>query len=285
MSRKRGLKIGDEGSQAAFIEELSRSFGSGKSNPILIHGRRVEGMFEYVAASMGKCVLIKREDAGDVCSAIQGVLPPDFRFVLESGEEIFVEVKNCHKKDPNHPFRLKDTYLESLEAYCRIFKRELWIAVFWSQWKRWTLVSPRDLRRNGASLSISMLEAMRQNQMAMLGDLMIGTTPPLVFRVIADSSKPRSVDDSGEVAFTIGKIELYCNGRAIENQLEQRLAFYFMLHSDWGGENPRAEVINGDLVYFDYVAQPSEQTPGQGFEILGCLSDMISRHYNDLTAS
>src|SRR2546427_8329886 len=121
--------------------------------------------------------------------------------------------------------------------------------------------------------------------MAMLGDLMVGTKPPLAFRVIADPSKARSVDESGQVAFTIGMVELYCNGQRIEDHFEQQLAFYFMLYSDWIDSKPRAEIVDNKLAYIEYLTQPREQTRDQGFESLGFLSDMISRHYNDLTAS
>jgi hypothetical protein len=285
IARKRDLKLTDSESQTAFLAQLFQSFGSSKSNPIIIHGRRIESMFEHVAASLGNCILIKREDAGEVCSTNAEVLPPDFRLVLDGGTEILVEVKNCHKADPNYRYRLKRPYLNALKSYARVFDRELLIAVFWSRWKKWALVRPEDFLRTDTGSSISFIEAIRVDRMAMLGDVMIATTPPLAFRVIADPTKPRLLDASGQVAFTIGSVELYCNGQRIEDKFEQQLAFYFMLNSDWVTDEPRAEVVNNELVYFEYVAKPQELAPDQGFQCLGFLSDMISRHYNELTAS
>ena len=166
IARKRDLKLTDTESQTAFLDQLSRSFGSSKSNPIIIHGRRIESMFEHVAASLGKCVLIKREDAGEACSTNAEILPPDFRVVLDGGTERFVEVKNCHKADPNYRYKLKNTYLSALENYARVFGRELLIAVFWSRWKKRTLVRPEDFLRTAAGCSVSFLEAIRLNRMA-----------------------------------------------------------------------------------------------------------------------
>jgi hypothetical protein len=285
ISRKRHLKLNDPDSQAAFLGHLAQAFGSSQSNPIIVHGRRIESMFEYVAASLGKCVLIKREDSGDICSSDPGILPPDFRLVLDGGKEVLVEVKNCHKADPTSRYKLKEAYLRSLEAYAKVFGRELWMAVFWSRWKKWTLVSPHEFRQAGQGTSISFLEAFPRNQMAMLGDMMIATTPPLAFRVIADPQKPRTLDESGHVTMTIGAVELYCNGQRIDDHLEQQLAFYFMLHSDWVGGEPRVEIVDNNLVYVEYSAEPRQPNPDQGFQFLGYLSDMISRHYSDLTAS
>ena len=104
MARKGGLKLNDPSSHQSFVDRISDSLNSSKNNPIIIHGRRVESMFEHLVAGLGKTILIKREDAGEVCSADPDVQPPDFRLVLDGGIDLFVEVKNCHKADPNHKF-------------------------------------------------------------------------------------------------------------------------------------------------------------------------------------
>jgi hypothetical protein len=285
IARKQDLNLVDAGSQEAFVKELSQSFARSKSNPIIVHGRRIESMFEHVAASLGKCILVKREDAGEVCSTDTSILPPDYRLVLDDGTEIFVEVKNCHKEDPNYRYRMKDTYVQALEGYARVFGRELLIAVFWSRWKKWTLVRSGDFVRTDGSPSISFREAVCLNRMAILGDMEIGTTPPLALRIIADSSKPRSLNASGEGIMTIGGVELYCNGQRIEDEYERRLAFYFMLYSRWNTDEPRAEIVNNELIYFEYISAPPEHTANQSFECLGSVSDMVSQHYNELTTS
>jgi Holliday junction resolvase len=283
MARSRGLKLTDKESSAAFVEQLSQSFNSSKSYPTVLHGRRVESMFEYVAASLGKCTLIKREDAGEVCSTDTRIQPPDFRLVLDGGRQLFIEVKNCHRPDPNHRVSLTAAYLDSLNRYARIFGCELLVAIFWSRWKNWTLVRPEDFVRPDGSSSICLLEAMQVNRMEMLGDVMVGTTPPLALRIVADPHRPRRVDDSGRGICTIESIEFYCNGQRIADRYERELTFYFMLNSDWGTDGPHAEIVDNELVYIEYLSKPEEAVPNQNFQYLGFLSSMISRHYNGLT--
>ena len=285
MARKKGLKLSEPESHKDFIAALTKSFHESKDNPIIIHGRRIESMFEYIAASLGKSILIKREDSGEICSLDPGIKPPDFRIVLDDGTDILVEVKNCHKTDPNYRFPLKRPYASGIESYAKLFGREVYIAIFWSRWRKWTLLRLGSFTKSEERLSISFLEAFKHNEMALLGDTMIGTIPPLAMRVITDSTKPRRVDESGRVGFTIGGIELYCGGVKIEDKFEQSLAFYFMLHSNWVDSEPEAKVQDGDLVCFDFVTKPEEPVPDQQFQILGFLSEMISRNYNDLTTS
>jgi len=284
VARKKGLKLSEPESHKRFIDELTRSFHDNKDNPIIIHGRRIENMFEYVAASLGKSVLIKREDSGEICSSDPEVRPPDFRIVLDDGTDIFVEVKNCHKTDPNYRFSLKRSYVSTIESYAELFRRDIYIAIFWSRWRRWTLLKFGSFS-SGERLSISFLEAFKHNEMALLGDMMIATTPPLAIRIVTDPSKPRRVDKSGHEGFTIGALELYCGGVRIEDKFEQSLAFYLMLHSEWVVSEPDAKIEDGYLIYFDFVARPEVPVPDQRFQVLGFFSEMISRNYNYLTAS
>ncbi|OGQ55823.1 MAG: hypothetical protein A2W66_00530 [Deltaproteobacteria bacterium RIFCSPLOWO2_02_56_12] len=283
MARKRGLKLNDPSSHQSFLDRVSDGFNSSKNNPIIIHGRRIESMFEHVAAGLGKTILIKREDAGDVCSADPDVQPPDFRLVLDGGTDLFVEVKNCHKADPNYRFSLKRSYLSALEKYAAIFGRDLYLAIFWSRWGKWTLISPVQLTPVERP-SIKFLDAVTKNEMSLLGDVLVGTTPPLSLRIITNPSKPRTVNADGECTFYISSAELYCDGVRIEDPLEQNLAFYFLLNSDWEVGNAKAKLEGDQLIYFDSVAEPREPVPNQGFQILGFLSEIISRNYNDITA-
>jgi hypothetical protein len=134
-------------------------------------------------------------------------------------------------------------------------------------------------------LSVSLLDAIKMNEMVIVGDLMIATTPPLIFRVVTDANKPRSVDEQGRVGFTIGGVELYCGNTRIEGKFEQSLAFYFMLYGKWHSGEPEAHIENDQLLWIDIRAYPEETTSGQSFEFLGALSGMISQRYNELTTS
>jgi len=283
LARKSGLKFNDPAAHNQFVDQVSSGLTAGRNNPIILHGRRVEGMFEHVVAGLGKALAVKREDAGDVCAAEPSIQPPDFRLVLDNGTEIFVEVKNCHKENPNFKYTFKTSYLDEIKKYASLFTRPLYIGIFWSRWRRWTLLSPDDLE-NGKRPYTTFLKAMKKNRMAMLGDIFVGTTPPLTFRIVTDPNAPRKVESDGQCAFTIGGIELYCAGHRLVDPVEKRLAFYFMLNSDWTTQEKAAKIVDNDLVHYDFVAAPEEPIANQNFQMLGCLSEMISLSYNELTS-
>lgn len=171
LERPLDLKRDDALSRAAFMEQVSHSIESGQSNDMLLHGRRIESMFEYVAASFGKPVLIKREDAGEVSSVHTDITPPDFRLVLDDGTEFLVEVKNCHDPDPMARYELKRSYLDSIENYAHLCKKHLFIAIFWSRFKKWALLRPSDLVKDDEFASTSFFDAIPINRMSMLGDI------------------------------------------------------------------------------------------------------------------
>lgn len=285
VGRKCGFRLEDVSSQQRFIDSVSKSFHESKDNPIVLHGRRVQAMFAYVAASLGRCIAIKPEDAGEIFAADTSIQAPDYRVVVEPGNEFFVEVKNCHKKNANLKLAFKPEYIQALHNYGQVFSRHVKLAVYWSRWNIWTLVSLAKLPLDKGKRSTSMMEAVKSNEMATLGDIMIGTKVPLIFRVITDPSKCRTVRENGEVKFTIGDVELYSAKTRIDDEHERNLAFYLMLYGKWAGSKPKARIENGQLVSIDFVVAPVESTPGQGFEIIGDLSGMISRRYDDLTTS
>ena len=279
---KQGFKLGDADSEKAFLESISKSFR--EKTPIILHGRRVEAMFAYVAASLGRCAAIKQEDSGEIFTSDPAVRVPDYRLVLRDGKQLLVEVKNCHKIDPCYRYSIKASYIGDLKLYADLFQIELRLALYWSRWNQWVLISPEDMELDGAKYFITFVDACKRNQMSSLGDKMVGTTPPLGFRLLTDSTKPRQIDKTGHVAFTIGGVELCCAGRVILEKAERNIAFYLILYGNWPASEPVAQIENDELIAMDYIARPVEETPGQGFEIVGSLSGMISRHYNNLTA-
>ena len=144
---------------------------------IMLHGRRVEAMFGYVSAALGQCALIKKEDCRPVFVKRMDIKIPDYRLVTAEGAQILVEVKNCHKKELHSHFTIRARDLDGLRAYASLVHVDLRLAIYWSQWKVWTLIAPGDLRPKGSVWTTDFDGCMRQNQMAMLGDAMIGTTP------------------------------------------------------------------------------------------------------------
>jgi hypothetical protein len=57
-----------------------------------------------------------------------------------------------------------------------------------------------------------------------------------------------------------------------------------MLYGEWPTGEPRAKIEHNILLAIEYIAAPEEPEPSQPFQIIGTMSGMISRRYNDLTA-
>ena len=125
---------------------------------------------------------------------------------------------------------------------------------------------------------------MKHNQMSILGDYMVGTVPPLRFRVLTDPTRPRHIDEDGQVVFAIGGIELYCGDTRITKPLEQRIALFLMMYGDWPSEDGETQIKDNELIAFEFVARPIAPDVQQGFQFIGSMSGMISRRFDSLTA-
>ncbi len=283
-ARSEGLAINDENTIRKFINRISTTVKKHGDNPALVHGFRIESMFAHIAAALGESKILTEEDAGAFFSLHEKIRRPDFRLVTRGGEQYFIEVKNFHQKDPLMQYKLKEDYLSTLIEYAEAFGIPLKIALYWSRWKLWTLIDTKYFNRDKSDLFISLFDALKRNEMALLGDCMIGTVPPLSFRVYADPQKPREVDTNGKVHFTIGKAAIYANGVEINDELEKQLAWFFILHGRWDKVDQPAKIVNGHLDYTEFSVSPMEWDRNQGFAMLGFLSEMISSQYNLLTS-
>ena len=147
--------------------------------------------------------MIREEDTGDIYTTT-AVQPPDYRIVLLDGDELLVEVKNCHLR--KKPLRLKSSYITKLANYGRALNRQVKLAVYWSRFGEWTLVPLEALRVAGARATLSLPDAIMANEMAMLDDHMIGTMSPLAIRVLTDPRK--ATPHQKRVVFTIGGVRV-----------------------------------------------------------------------------
>lgn len=277
-----GLDLTRPEDAARFGAVAAEAMAEVRAQPAVLHGWRVQAMFAYVAASLGGVDVVKEEDAGRLVARSGTLQVPDYRVVLRNGEEFFVEVKNCHKASPSSRLNLTAAYCEGLTEYGRQFGRPVTIAIYWSRWNTWTLVPLMAMSAVSGKRGISFTEACVANEMARLGDQLIGTRAPLVLSLVADVTKPRAIQ-SEQVAFTVGAVEMYCDGQRIAKDSEKNIAFYLMCYGRW--EMKKTSRLDGDaLVSLDFVFSPVEDS-GQGFEMVGAISGMISQQYNELTTT
>lgn len=285
LGRKEGFALSDDTSAQRFVQKVEAVFNQYKGDSKMIYGRRVESMFGYIAASLGKCTAIKHEDDGELYVSDINVQIPDYRIVLEDGYEFLVEVKNFHRSEPFAKFTLTASTVRKLRNYAVLFKKDLKIAIYWSGWSKWTLICPDKVLTSKGGISVDLPRALEIDEMAMLGDLMVATTPPLTFRIVTDSNKPRFIDSNGRVQFTIGGIQFYCGNTLIEDEFEKSLAFSLMMFGKWPTTEPMAHIDDGELLWIDISSAPEETTAEQDFEIVGLLSQIISHRYDTLTTS
>lgn len=277
----RNIDLAQVGNAISFPDLL----GAAQADERLLHGKRVENMFEYVVASLGKALVIKREDTGEITSLDPLIQPPDYRVVLKDGSEYLVEVKNCHIHGFDQAFSVSKKYLDRLLAYADLFNRPLLLAIYWSSLRMWTVVKPQEVLTRRGAIQLKFADAMLHNWSAVLGDLMLSTIPPLTCRIWADRSMPRALQPDSTVRFVISAITFYAAGKEILTEEEKLWAWYFMLHSRWTEAKAEPVLIDGQLEYIEYESMPHDEAPEHEFQHLGTLSGMVSSYYNFLTVS
>lgn len=283
MGREQGYKLAVSGDVDDFIARINRTVKSTQENQRLIHGKRIESMFAHVAGALGRCKLIKQEDSGNTFSTDQNLQAPDYKLILDSGQHFFVEVKNWHFPNFKSLYPLNAEYMEKLENYAKLHGVPLKIAIYFSRFNKWCLLSKESFIEQKNRFVIDFANALAKNEMAILGDRTIATRPDLVVELLADPNKDASINDAGEANFIIGNVKFYCANKEITNDTEKSIAFYLIRFGDWQ-ETTAEAVINGNAfagVRFVYAPEhPPEEQP---FALIGELSSMISSAYNEHT--
>ena len=282
-AQQKNFRLADPQGTEEFVRTVADDLSKATANPITLFGTSAQTMFEYVAASLGGCKLVKSEDAGALHTENDELKVPDFRIVLRTGAQLLVEAKNFFQKSPFQLFRMKSTYLDGLQAYANLFNTDLRIAVYWTRWNTWTLTRPEVFARDQAKCLLGFEAALKGNDMASLGDVQLATTPPLKFRVLTDPNAPRTIDSSGNAQFRFGGIQLFCGESLITDPLEQSIALFMMLYGNWPSEYGEAITEGDQLVAFDLVSEPEETFEGQPFSIAGSMSGMVSRRFLSMT--
>lgn len=258
------------------------------ANEAFVHGHRTEAMFEMVVGSLGKVALLRSEDAGDIYYVTEAdLIAPDFRLVLHDTSQILVEVKNHRQKAGQEPHVEKTEYLEKLAAYATLTKSELLIATYWSRWNIWTLVSPTAFAREGSKSVLTMPDALCANQMARVGDMLIGTRSPLRFRVDV-MEKSRSVKKGRDKRLlVIDQVRLFSEDRHLTDPLDRRIATALLFYGTWEEEQCVEHDASGQITAVEYrFAPPADrrQQESQGFDFVDSLSGMLSRRFQQETS-
>lgn len=276
--RERRVSLRDPKALEAFTTHVTEEIEAAVASDARLHGHRTQNMFEALIVSLGEYKLLKVEDAGR--AYFKGAFKvPDFMIVLEDDRRWVIEVKNVYEKDPfRQETTLKRDYVQALRGYAQAVGCELKFAVYWARWGLWTVISVDDLDDDGSRLSTNMQRAMKVNEIAALGDAMIGTVPPLRLRLLTDHSKPRYLNDTGAAIVTIQGGEIICGQKAITDDVDKSIAWLFMQYGEWEISGPHAIMSGQDVDALEFVWNPPERQ-NEGFEIVGTLSRMFARYF------
>lgn len=277
-ARDHDIALNDPSLVERFIADATPRLKEALADPALIHGSRTERLFEATILSLGHFKLLKSEDVGRVHAAVT-CRAPDFRVVLDDGVQWLVEVKNVRSKEPfKQETRMSAAYLASLKTYAEMVGTPLKLAIFWSLWNIWTVISPdRFLTANGG-LRVTMKDAVLANESERLGEVIIMTKAPLRVVLGAAADMPRSLSAQGLASFIIGSAALYSGAVELTDPRDRKLAEVLLFYGEWSVEGPFAIVNNGEFAGVEFVAKPEEPSD-QGWDGIGWASRIFSSFY------
>lgn len=283
IGRDLGYTLDTDGDIRDFLDRVGKSLKASISNPAMLHGKRVEAMFAHVAGALGRCRLIKQEDAGAVFVNGDDLEIPDYRLVLTDGTALLIEVKNFRPKNYRQDFTIDADYLSKLEAYAALNGLPLKLAVYFPNPNAWVLLSKESFTTDHNVLRINFVEAIALNEMSLLGDRMIATLHDLHIDFLGDPAECSVPDTNGEVQFTIRDIRISCGGEEVTDNLGKTIAFYLMRYGEWIEQENTALMQDGKVVGVHFVYAPMEPGEEQAPHIVGTLSNMVSNAYKELT--
>ena len=126
-----------------------------------------------------------------------------------------------------------------------------------------------------------MLDAVKANHMAILGDYSIGTTFPLSLVMHADKTMPRTIGQDRTATFTIGKVELSVRDAFLQTLLRSESPHTSMFYGRWD-YSVEPKIVKNEIEAVEHRWVPEEDHQ-QGFEFVGPLSDMFSTFYKVAT--
>ncbi len=276
---ERGLSLNDPAMPSAFGLHVDDAMRRAMSDPILLQGLRVEAMFQNLVQSLGEVLLIKPEDSGPLQTA-EPMQAPDFRVVLKDGSNWLVEVKNVYLHDAFRQRRrvLSRDYRRALSNYASATGGTLKLAVFWARWSIWTLVDPEQMAPGDRDLTLDMITAVKANEMGAIGDQTLGLRAPLVLRLTMDPERTSDIGEDGKVLISVGKAQMFCDGKELIHPSDQQIGWTVMQYSDW--ETPEARAITeGNRLQSIEFESAARDPSFEGFDLAGSLSRMFARFY------
>lgn len=282
IGRKYNYDLTNPHSKADFLKKISASIEDSCSNEQLLYGKRIEKAFAFIVSGLGGCVFLKQEDGGDIfCS--NDILPPDYKIITKAGERFYVEVKNCHDDLVTKKYTLTEKYVSKLIRYSELNETPLKFAIFYSRIQKWCLLSLDSFDHDKGKYSISFPNAYARNEMFLLGDMELATTPDLIMEFVTNEDEAVKINGRIEVPFTIRNVNFFCNGNPITLKLEKNLAFYLIKYGSWIEKVTENIIVDDKLLGVRFIYSPELPSEEQIFQCIGTLSEMITKYYSYVT--
>ena len=278
------MSLADNAYPTAFKAIVEDELAKQENDNRLWFGKRTEEMFGYMVAAMGRCEMIRKEDAGSGYARDSEILIPDYHLYTADGGEYLVEVKNRH----NDKFVVRENYITKLRTYADIAKVELRLAIYWSRSNMWSFFSPEIMPLRSGQFTISEGDAVKNCELSRLGDFLVITEEPLVVKALADPAAPRSYDRSSQmVRFTVLRSEFYSRGVLVTDEFEAKLAEFLYHNGVWVYREPVPIMDGQQLVGIEQECRLTALPEGEKADLvfLGRLSSMLSWKYVTLTSS
>jgi hypothetical protein len=279
-ARANGVPFTEPDIAEQFAADIAPRLRAAIQDRNLVYGMRTERLFEAMVISLGKFRLFKSEDNGAIHGA-EEFRAPDFRVVMENGEQWLIEVKNVHRDDPlDQVHEMQPDYFASLRRYCDAVGVPLLVAHFWSRWGMWTLVEAERFVTSSGGLKIEMTTAFPYTRMGDLGDVSIGLPGPLQFTARFEPTEP------GKFGAATGRpsAALYRGGQLLTDPRDQNLAMVLLHFGEWPLSGPMEEIAQDGSRLIQFRAEPAEPS-NQGFDGIGSASRIFSRFYRADTSA
>lgn len=278
-----GVSIDSPNAFKVFSAKAEEAWERARNNPTMLYGIRTQEMFKETVAGLGKVSLLKQED-GAVCYALDPTLEiPDYRVVFADGQQCLIEVKNFYPKELEAVFKVDADLMEGWERYAKLTGGSLKVAVYYAKFNTWSLLSPTSFTRSTDSYNISWHDAMKRNEMVLLGDMTLGCEFPLRLETHVRRTDSTPLEPDQPVRGELVRTSIYVNDRLITDPLEGTIALNLLLFGGWELEE-RARLPDANTVISILEAKPIEVDPGQGFAMFKSLSSMFARRYLAMTS-
>jgi hypothetical protein len=250
----------DEARLDVVIARFREGVRTSLQNPTRVYGWHTQVMFGQVVRALGAVVLLTEEDQGTTWArSSDRIHPGDYRAALEDGRNLSIEVKNHPVQGVDRPFKMPKANLAGLVRYAALTGSTPRVAIFWSGPGLWLLVDPEHFIISGSKATLDLRVAMAESEMADLGDMMIGTVPPLELDLAVHEVGDRRPTGNGtaETTLQIDGISFSAGGRELKGAAERRLAFYLMWNGKWP-ETEHDDSEDGRLTHHRLRYEPEE---------------------------